>query len=101
MFGLSNSDIRQMIVEAEKLSEIECVIIFGSRAMGNYKKGSDVDLAIVGKMATRDVARRLSLALNETVLLPYYFDVVSYREIQNCDLKAHIDENGIVLYNRG
>ena len=45
MFGLLDRDIKYIIKALEQHDEIEKAIIFGSRAMGNYKKGSDVDIA--------------------------------------------------------
>ena len=49
MFGLLDRDIKYIIKALEQHDEIEKAIIFGSRAMGNYKKGSDVDIAIIGE----------------------------------------------------
>ena len=48
MFGLMESDIRYIKVALGKFGDIESGIIFGSRAMGNYKRGSDIDIAITG-----------------------------------------------------
>ncbi|WP_204226487.1 nucleotidyltransferase domain-containing protein [Clostridium botulinum] len=52
MFGLLERDIKYINEVLDKFEEIEKAIIFGSRAMGNYKKGSDVDIAIIGKNVT-------------------------------------------------
>ena len=49
MFGLLDRDIKYIIKALEQHDEIEKAVIFGSRAMGNYKKGSDVDIAIIGE----------------------------------------------------
>ena len=48
MCGLLDRDIKYIRKALEKYDEIEKAVIFGSRAMGNYKKGSDVDIAIDG-----------------------------------------------------
>ncbi len=100
MFGLTDADIKRIIAETAKHTEIEQLIIFGSRAIGNYKKGSDVDLALVGKAVNNKTAKKLSIALNENSPMPYYFDVIDYHQIQNKDLKQHIDEKGIVIYTK-
>ncbi|MCC5912488.1 MAG: nucleotidyltransferase domain-containing protein, partial [Clostridiaceae bacterium] len=71
-----------------------------SRAMGNYKKGSDVDLAIVGENIDRKILRRISDDLNEEYPLPYFFDVVVYKDISNEELKKHIDSVGKSIYKR-
>ena len=57
MFGLIERDIEYIVKAMKKFNEIEKAIVFGSRAMGNYKKGSDVDIAIIGD----GIDRRLSL----------------------------------------
>ena len=100
MFGLLQRDmdyIKECILE---FPEIEAVIIFGSRAIGNYKKGSDVDLAIIGKEASRDTIIKLSDGLNERYPLPYFFDVLDYKEIDNDKLKEHIDSEGKMLFKK-
>lgn len=94
MFGLYERDI-EMITEAiKKFSEIERAVIFGSRAMGNYKKGSDVDVAIIGDKVTKKTVAALSDLLNEVYPLPYYFDILHYEVIGNEKLIAHIDTEG-------
>jgi predicted nucleotidyltransferase len=81
-----------------KFPEIEKAIIFGSRAMGNSKRGSDVDLAILGKNITSKTAVRLRSLFNQELPLPYFFDVVVYENIANDNLKRHIDEHGLILF---
>lgn len=46
MYGLLDKDINYIINTLIRFPEVEKAIIFGSRAMGNYKKGSNIDLAI-------------------------------------------------------
>ena len=59
MFGLLDRDIKYIIKALEQHDEIEKAIIFGSRAMGNYKKGSDVDIAIIGENVNRSIIYNL------------------------------------------
>ena len=94
MFGLLKRDIDHINEAVDKYPEIDEIIIFGSRAMGNYKKGSDVDMAIKGKGVGNKIVRRLSDDLNEKYPLPYFFDIVNYDEISNEELKKHIDTVG-------
>jgi len=100
MNGLLDRDLNSIIEAVDKYSEIEEVILFGSRAMGNYKKGSDVDLAIVGENIDRKILRRISDDLNEEYPLPYFFDVLNYNDISNEALKKHIDSVGKSIYKR-
>jgi len=97
-FGLSEQAREYIVSAVRKFPEIEKTIIFGSRAMGNSKKGSDVDLAIAGKNITSRTALKLSSLLNQELPLPYFFDVVVYENIANDNLKQHIDEHGVVLF---
>jgi len=100
MYGLLDRDLKFILEAVDNYPEIEEAIIFGSRTMGNYKKGSDVDLAIVGKNIDRKIVRRLSDDLNENYPLPYFFDVVCYKDISNEELKMHIDSVGKSVYKR-
>src|SRR5574341_1806194 len=97
-FGFSKQDGERILSALLKFPEIEKAIIFGSRAMGNSKRGSDVDLAILGKNITSTTAVRLRALLNQELPLPYFFDVVVYENIANDNLKRHIDEHGVVLF---
>jgi len=98
MFGLIESDISYINIALAKFDEIECGIIFGSRALGNYKRGSDIDLAIKGKGVTSKTLYMLSDLLNEEYPLPYFFDIIHYESISNINLKNHIDREGKIIY---
>lgn len=100
MYGLLERDFKCIKEAISKYDEIEEVIIFGSRAMGNYKKASDVDIAIIGDRISRKTVRRFSDDLNEEYPLPYFFDVIDYNEISNEDLKEHIHNVGKTIYNK-
>ena len=91
-------DLRYIQEAIKKYSEIDEAIIFGSRAMGNYKKGSDVDIALKGQNVNRRTVTRLSDDLNEVYPLPYFFDVISYNDISNEELKKHIDSAGKTIF---
>ena len=95
-FGLSQKDIRQILSVFKKNPHVKEVIIFGSRAMGNYKKGSDVDLAIKGKLNPGELSH-LKSVLEEDLPIPYVFDLVEYREIESPELKDHIDTYGKIF----
>jgi len=96
MYGLIEQDIKAILEVLKKHPGIKQVVIFGSRAMGNYKIGSDVDLAIKGKLSIETIAT-ISLELNERTPLPYKFDVLSYESLDNEDLKNHIDQHGKIF----
>ena len=96
--GLLSRDIDYITQALRQFSEIEVALVFGSRAKGNYARGSDVDLAIKGPGITHATVSRLLFLLNEEYPLPYFFDVVHYEALTNLDLVAHIDRVGEIVY---
>ena len=100
MFGLLDRDLKYIIKALEQHDEIEKAVIFGSRAMGNYKKGSDVDIAIVGENVSSSIIYKLEDCLNEVYPLPYFFDIIQYNKLTNENLIKHIDTQGKIIYTK-
>lgn len=98
-YGLSLPDQEKIRGVLRSFPEVEEAVIFGSRALGNFKKGSDIDLALKGPIDPSLMAR-LRARLEEELPLPYFFDVVVYRDIASPDLKEHIDKYGLGFYRR-
>jgi len=91
----------QAISEAvEVFPEIESVVLFGSRAKGTWKTGSDIDLCLFGEGVTLDILSTVSWKLNEEGTLPWRFDILSWRLLDNEELKAHIERVGLRVYMR-
>jgi predicted nucleotidyltransferase len=80
--GLSDKQLKQIIDVLRQYKDIDKAVLFGSRAMGNYKKGSDVDIAIMGKNADFTLAAKIKSHLEDDTYLPYFFDVISYNTIK-------------------
>jgi predicted nucleotidyltransferase len=99
-FGLLESDLFSILGELSKHDNVELAILFGSRAKGNFKHGSDVDLALKGKTLDFETVSKISYFLNEETTMPYKFDVVNYHSIQEPELIHHIDRVGIEIFNR-
>ena len=78
--------------------EVNKALFFGSRSLGNAKKGSDVDIALYGKKVTIDIQNKIRSILNEELPIPYHFDVLAYNHIENKDLKKHIKKYGKTFY---
>ena len=97
MFGIGEKSYNMIIEAIGRHPEIEKACVFGSRAMGNYKKGSDVDICIYGKGVTEETVSRLNFELNEMLPIPYFFDIVFYDGIENENLKKHIDNEGKMI----
>jgi predicted nucleotidyltransferase len=99
MFGLKPSDIESILTVLRRYPEVAEAVIFGSRAMGNFKPGSDVDIALKGSL-NPDTATNISIELNERLPLPYKFDVLDYSTISELPLIEHIDRYGKTLFQR-
>ncbi|NMA60592.1 MAG: nucleotidyltransferase domain-containing protein [Firmicutes bacterium] len=97
-FGLPPKSMNMILKSLGKWDEIERASIFGSRAMGNFKNGSDVDLALFGSKITHQTLLGLGTLLNEELPLPYHFDLVHYESLDNPALKHHIDTAGKLFY---
>jgi len=98
-FGLSKKELNLIIEKIRNRINIKKAVIFGSRAMGNYKNGSDIDIVLFGA-DINDELRIVKRELNEYTNLPYHFDILNYYEIENIELKKHIDKYGKVIFER-
>ena len=95
-FGLQSDVITKLLRVFESHPGVEKVLIYGSRAMGNYRPGSDIDLTLKGKQLEWNDLLSIELAIDE-LLLPYKVDLSLYDEIDNKDLIDHIDRWGVEL----
>lgn len=74
-------------------------MLYGSRAKGNFKPGSDIDLTLRGAGLTLSLLGDIDAALDE-LLLPYQIDLSIYDQIGHAELVAHIDRVGRVIYQK-
>ena len=77
---------------------IESAILFGSRAKGNYKNGSDIDLALTGPIDFSELSR-IAMELDD-LLLPWEIDLLQFESLTNQDLREHISRVGQVFYSK-
>jgi predicted nucleotidyltransferase len=98
-FGLTESVIGKLVGVFASCPQIERVILYGSRAKGTYRNGSDIDLTIVGDGLTHDQLLALANELDD-LLLPYKIDLSLLRQIENSDLLEHIRRVGVVFFER-
>lgn len=99
-WGLTDEDMNTLRGIFSTYKTIEVVKLFGSRAKGNFKKGSDVDLAIIGTNLTPPVLANLSFKLNEETIMPYHFDVVDRNNLRSQQLAEHIDRAGKIIFQQ-
>lgn len=95
--GLSDMQIDEILLFTKRFPQIEKVILFGSRAKGSYKRGSDIDLVISGHALSYSTINELSYLLNEESTLPYYFDLLNLSDINSESLLEHINQYGVHL----
>ena len=98
-FGLDHSVIARIGGVLSQFPEIDRAVIYGSRAKGTYKPGSDIDLSLVGKAITEDTLLRLENLLDD-LMLPYEIDLNRFETLQNEALVDHIQRVGRVFYER-
>lgn len=96
-FGLSDETIKKINQVFMTYPQITEVIIYGSRAKGNYKTGSDIDLTMVSCDNSHKLLTHILGELDD-LLLPYMIDLSFYIEITNDDLKDHIKRVGKLFY---
>ncbi|MDA8137091.1 MAG: nucleotidyltransferase domain-containing protein [Desulfobacteraceae bacterium] len=99
IFGLYERDVQTLGDIFNKYPEVICVYIIGSRAKGNFKPGSDIDLVIMNEGATDSVIQKIKTDIEESTL-PYFVDLINYPALQHADLKDHIDRVGQLFYQR-
>lgn len=98
-YGLTDTQLNQIRQVLTETPRLERAVLFGSRAKGTYKPGSDIDLALLGD--TFQFADRLRLDNElDDLDLPVFFDLVLYHQISEPALREHIDRVGVTLYSR-
>lgn len=98
-FGLRSDILEKINAVFSKISAVESVKIYGSRAKGNYRNGSDIDLSCFGDSLTHSDLLRLIDDL-DALWLPWKIDLSLFKNISNEKLKEHIQRMGIEIYKR-
>ncbi len=98
-FGLTERDVKTITDAFAAFPEIKEVVLFGSRAKGNFRKGSDIDLAVMNAEVSPKVITALISRFQESSL-PYRVDLVYFPELTNPDLMDHIRRVGIRIYKK-
>ena len=97
-FGLKDCDLLSVTETFKNDSRILKAAIFGSRAKGDYKPYSDVDIVLYGDLEPSDV-ERVICDLEELPLV-YQFDVVAYGLVKNPELRRHIERVAVSIYEK-
>lgn len=98
-FGLHDDIVAKVNGIFAKYKNVEEVILYGSRAKGNYRNGSDIDLTLKGDRINLHIMNEISLEIDD-LLLPYTFDLSVYHQIASDELIDHINRVGMVFYKK-
>lgn len=98
-YGLKEETVEKTNGVFASFPQVDKVILYGSRAKGNYKTGSDIDITLIGEGLDLSLINKVSLALDD-LYLPYTFDLSIYSHIKNQELIGHIERVGVELFSK-
>ncbi|WP_252229098.1 nucleotidyltransferase domain-containing protein [Clostridium sp. ZBS15] len=95
MYGINKKVYNNLISYFEKENDINKVILFGSRAKGNAKINSDIDLCI-------DCIKKARYKIVENIddIIGIYSSDILFSDSLNLEVKEQIDKYGIEIYSR-
>lgn len=99
-FGLNESTIERIHAVFVKYPQLEKAVLYGSRAKGNYRNGSDIDLTLFGGAdLTLDALHKMIGDIDD-LLLPYTMDLSIFNQISDHDVIEHIQRVGVTFYEK-
>ncbi len=98
-YGLPDSAVAKIRAALARFPQVEKAILYGSRAKGSFKTGSDIDLTLCGKELNPDLRADIASELDD-LLLPYTIDLSLFAELKHPGLLDHIRRVGVLLYQR-
>ncbi|WP_396165806.1 nucleotidyltransferase domain-containing protein [Flavobacterium sp.] len=96
-FGLTEKTINKINSIFEKIPEIDEVIIYGSRAKGNFREGSDIDITLKGNAISSNYLSKINQEIDE-LNTPYLFDISIFDKLESQELIEHINRVGQTFY---
>lgn len=97
-FGLSSNTRTKIKTVFAKFNKITEAIVYGSRAKGTHREGSDIDISLKGEISFEELLQ-IERQLDDQ-MLPYTFDISIYSTLSSEDLIAHIDRCGKTIYTK-
>ncbi len=98
-YGLPPSAIERIQAVFARHPEVERAVLYGSRAKGTHKAGSDIDLTLYGEKLALPQLAAVASELDD-LLLPYTIDLSIFALLNNTELREHIGRVGKVFYER-
>jgi predicted nucleotidyltransferase len=100
-YGLPETTVEKICGILAGYPQVDQAILYGARAKGNYKNGSDIDLTLRGGAdLTLKVIYKILDDLDE-LLLPYTIDLSIFNDISDPDVIEHIQCVGVMFYDKG
>jgi predicted nucleotidyltransferase len=97
-FGLQENNIESITAIFKKYPLIDSAVLYGSRAKGNFRANSDIDLTLKGEL---DLTALMKIETElDDLLLPYKIDLSIFHKLQNQGLIEHINRVGIEIYHK-
>ena len=89
-FGIRDSIIEDIVVTK--------AVIFGSRARGDYKKASDIDIALFGEELTHTINTKIFYRIDE-LYMPYKVDLINFNTLSKENkIRDNILKEGVEIY---
>jgi predicted nucleotidyltransferase len=98
-FGLKETTIQKLCGVFAKYPQVSKAVLYGSRAKGNYKNGSDIDLTLHGSDDLENILYKIFDEIDD-LLLPYTIDLSIYRTLSDPDFIDHIHRVGVTFYDK-
>lgn len=97
--GLTAVTVAKIHEVLSRHAEVERAVLYGSRAKGNFKPGSDIDLTLIGHRLDERIRSRIDEELDD-LMLPYKIDLSLFAHLTHAGLVDHIQRVGMPLYDR-
>lgn len=98
-YGLSDSAIQKLHSVFAKHPEVAKVLLYGSRAKGNFKNGSDIDLTMIGDDLNDEILYKILDEIDD-LLLPHEVDLSIFKQLIKPEFIDHIERVGAVFYQK-
>lgn len=98
-FGLNDKTLGLIRTVLSTFPEIDQVILYGSRAKGTFKNGSDIDLTLIGNNLNQSILFQLMDKIDD-LMLPYSFDISIFEQVSNPEFRAHVNRVGKPFYEK-
>jgi predicted nucleotidyltransferase len=94
--GISDAHVARIKAICSEQLSVKRAVVFGSRSLGNYREGSDLDICLIDQGMTFSELLSIQSRI-ENLNLPIHCDIIRFSTIQNDELREHIQRAGVEL----